>query len=295
LHNLKSYVYTGIGKRSIDEENFELPNVASLNERIDEFKPTHPEVNDEPKPIPFDWFEHGPNLRQRRQTECDDEMQNVLFVLDTSGSIGPTQFNRTKNALARLTPLFCKQVRFALITFSSYVNLEFCFNCFDNTLQGRIEAQTAIRNAPYQGRMTYTAGTARCICEDIINISCGIDTRKQLNCLDIVFITDGKSNDPSLDVCEEVKCLHNRFGINTYAIGINSGRGYQPTYNIDELECIDHYSDAISAFQFTSFSDFEDSITNIITRLTQTDVLVNNPGSCYQRDGNLSPTGAPPY
>lgn len=153
-----------MSKRSSNEHDFELPNVAPLiqNERIAEYKPTHPEVNDEPKPIPFDRFEHGPNLRQRRQTECDNEVQNVLFVLDTSGSIRPTQFNKIKKNLGDLTPLFCRQVRFALITFSSNVNLEFCFNCFDNTYQGRNEAQTAIKAAPYMGGGTNTAGTARC-------------------------------------------------------------------------------------------------------------------------------------
>ena len=59
-------------------------------------------------------------------------------------------------------------------------------------------------------------------------------------CLDVVFITDGKRNDPSLDVCKEVRCLHTatascQLGVNVHAIGINSGSGFQPT-NIQELE-----------------------------------------------------------
>ena len=252
------------------------------------------DVNDTPRPIPFDWFEHGPRLRQRRQTQCsDNSVQNVLFVLDTSGSIGETQFNRMKEALAKLTPLFCRQVRFALITFSSYVNLEFCFDCFENTYQGRENAQSAIRNAPYQGGATYTAGAARCVCEDLLQSSCGIDTSVTPACIDVVFITDGKSNDPSLDVCEEVRCLHNRVGVNTYAIGINSGNGYQPTYNQAELDCIDHYSDALSAFQYESFSDFEDSMTSITARLIN--ALPSSPESCYRTDRSLSPTGIPPF
>ena len=89
------------------------------NEKTNEVQLT--DVNDTPRPIPFKWLEHGPRLRQRRQTQCsDNNVQNILFVLDTSGSIGETQFNRTKNALAKLTPLFCRKVRFALITFSTY-------------------------------------------------------------------------------------------------------------------------------------------------------------------------------
>ena len=211
--------------------------------------------SDMSKPIPFDWIEHGSRFRQRRQAQCNNRVQNVLFVLDTSGSIGPSQFNRVKNALAKLTPLFCKKVQFALITFSSTVNLEFCFDCFQNTYSGRQDVQSAIRSAPYRGGWTRTAGTARCICEDLIHRSCGIDPTLSPACLDVVFITDGKSNDPTLDVCQEVRCLHNRYGVNTYAIGISSGSGL-PTYDQAELECIDHYSDAISAFNYESFSEF---------------------------------------
>ena len=197
-------MHTGIGKRSTesDEENFDM--IPSKHNLMNEVKFTEDSDNIISKPIPFDWFEHGPRLRQRRQTQCDNQVQNVLFVLDTSGSIGRTQFNRVKNALAKLTPLFCKQVQFTLITFSSHVNLEFCFNCFQNTYQGRLRAQSAIKSAPYRGGLTRTAGTARCICEDIIHSSCGIDT-SSFTCLDVVFVTDGKSNDPSLDVCQEVR------------------------------------------------------------------------------------------
>ena len=90
-----------------------------------------------------------------------------------------------------------------------------------------------------------------------------------------------------------VNCLHNCYGVNTYAIGINSGSGIQSSYNLAELQCIDHYSDVISAFQFENFSDFEDSITNITTRLIH--ALPNSPHSCYTTDRSLSPTGAPPF
>ena len=110
----------GIGKRSAQRDKTKLP----------EEKIVHNDLN----PIPFDFLEHGPHLRSRRQASCGDQsVQHVLFVLDTSGSIGPTQFNRMKNAIAKLVPLFCKQVKIAIVSFDHQVNLEFCFNCFGNT------------------------------------------------------------------------------------------------------------------------------------------------------------------
>ena len=126
----------GIGKRSVRKDRREIPKE---NIRTD--------LN----PLPFDWSEHGPRLRSKRQTTCGDQsVQHVLFVLDTSGSIGTTQFTRMKNALSKLPGLFCKQVKFAVITFSTFVHREFCFNCFENTLFGRSGVSNAIKNITYR-------------------------------------------------------------------------------------------------------------------------------------------------
>ena len=171
------------------------------------------------------------------------------------------------------------------------MNLEFCFDCFENTFDGRLKVQEAIKNAKYQGDGTNTAGTARCICEEILHSSCGINAYTE--CLDVVFITDGKSNDPTLEICDEIYCLHSRYGVNTYAIGINSGAGYTPSYNRTELDCINNFSDLTSAFEFESFESFEASIENIIDRLAN--VLPESPESYLKHDSSISPTSVPPF
>ena len=263
-------VFVGIGKRSITN-----------------IKREHNVVHSNMDPIPFDWFEHGPRLRSRRQTTCGDQStQNVLFVLDTSGSIGPDQFDRMKVALGRLPALFCRQVKLALITFNHYINLEFCFNCFENT-----GVTDAIANVIYRGGSTYTGATARCVCDEILRRSCGISAQPE--CLDVVFITDGKSNDPSLEICEEIRCLHNRLGVDTYAIGINRGQGFVPSYNRTELDCITNYSDLTSAFEFESFTAFERAIENIFQRLLN--AASESFESCARLDSSISPTGAVPF
>ena len=242
-------------------------------------------------PIPFDWHEHGPNLRSRRQATCGDQIQHVLFVLDTSGSVGACQFQRMKDAIGKLPSLFCKQVKFAVITFSSYVNLEFCFNCYENTFNGRTQVTTAIDAIPYREGGTNTGATARCVCDELLQPACGIGTNP--NCLDVVFITDGKSNDPNLQICDEIRCLHRRLGVDTYAIGINSGSGFTPSYNRAELDCITNYGDLTSAFEFESFTAFETAIENITQRLLN--ALPNSPESCARLDGSISSTGSVPF
>ena len=212
----------------------------------------------------------------------------MLFVLDTSGSIGPSHFGRIKETLALLPGLFCKQVKFAAITFASYVNLEFCFNCFASTYNGRSRVTNAIKNIPYRGGGTNTGATARCICNELLQPACGISTNP--SCLDVVFITDGKSNDRTLEICDEIRCLHSRLGIDTYAIGINTGSPGAPTYNRTELDCITNYGDLTSAFEFDSLAEFETAIRNLIIRLAQ--VLPGSRDSCARVTGNISPTGS---
>ena len=165
-----------------------------------------------------------------------------------------------------------------MMTFSTDFNLEFCFDCFNSGLRGRLEAQKAIRAIRYRGGSTKTGGAAKCACDDLLTPSCGMPS--DATCIDVVFITDGKSNDPHLEVCDEVKCLHNHLNeANTYAIGIGN-------YNEDEINCIAHSSDLRSAFRFDDFDDFEKAVQNIINRL-QESLFQNGNYTCAHTDGSL--------
>ena len=53
--------------------------------------------------------------------------------------------------------------------------LEFCFNCFDNTINGRSAAKQAISNAIYRGGLTHTGKAARCACSELLSYQkCGL-------------------------------------------------------------------------------------------------------------------------
>ena len=169
-------------------------------------------------------MEHG--ARYRRQSDC--EYQHILFVLDTSGSIGQEDFDRVTNILGQLTTLFCNKLKIAVMTFDHEYFVEFCFDEHDNTAIGRISAGTAISSIPYirpgQGsetRWTHTAGAAQCVCEYMLTPACDL-TDPAADCINVIFITDGRANDPTLNVCTEIDCLHNRGGVDTFAIGIGN-------------------------------------------------------------------------
>ena len=184
-------------------------------------------------------------------------------------------------AVSSLVPLFCFPTQFALMTFSSLLRLEFCFNCFNNTLNGRRAARQAIINTRYRhGPWTRTGEAVRCVCSELLDrYKCGLDP---FSCIDVVFITDGHSNN-ALDVCREVQCLHNHPSriINTYAIGINN-------YNETEIRCLSSYSNSEQVvFGFESFNEFVSYLNNVTARLLSP---VNHEiYNCINRDRSLNP------
>ena len=236
------------------------------------------------KPIQKKLFsrnEHGPRLRRQSRMCGPDDYQYILFVLDTSGSVGPQNVEEMKMAIADLVPLFCKKIKVALITFSTDIILEFCFNCFTNTISGRKAARDTIKGAQYQGGATNTGSTVKCIKDDILKLNCGITANP--DCLDIIFITDGKSNDGHRHkVCDEMKQLNDIHGIHTFGMGVNSGPGYARTYDEDELVCLSKDNENLIGFEYNSFADFKQSIKNITAILTA-EVVGGNLDACAGR------------
>ena len=129
-----------LGKRSVREE---MKRPLNLRRRA--------AVEPEPlpvDPIPFNITEHG--KRYRRQDSCQSaSTQYILFVLDTSGSVGEAEFNRVTSVLSELVLFFCKPVKVAVMTFDHEFFVEFCFNCFDNSCGGRVDARNAINAIQY--------------------------------------------------------------------------------------------------------------------------------------------------
>ena len=214
-------------------------------------------------PINFNWEEH--HMRFRRQftdrPECQSNgTQYMLFLLDTSGSIGSANFERMKQAISKLIRLFCKPIKVAVMTFNHEFNVEFCFNCHENTCDGRTSIRDAMLRIQYRSGTTHTAGATRCACDFLLSERCGLDS--QANCISVVYVTDGKSNDPRLEICQEINCLHNGFGsrVRTFAFGIND-------YNEDEIRCIGQSSDSTSVFRYENFDDFEASLQTVTLKL----------------------------
>ena len=247
-----------IGRRSIKEES----RISKRDATTIQPKPLTI------KPTPFNVVEHG--ARYRRQYCGHQEYQHILLVLDTSGSIGQIDFDRVTAALGQLVPLFCSPIKIAAMTFDHEYFEEFCFDDYDNTASGRQDAGAAVGSIPYirpgQGsgtRWTHTAGAAQCVCDYIFrDRGCGIG-QAAAPYVDVVFFTDGKANDPVLDVCETVTCLHGISNVNTYTLAVGDSNDLK----LDCMEENDLELDEYHLFDFETIEDLEEQLEEIFRRL----------------------------
>ena len=241
---MNNLIFSG-GKRSVevDEEEHSAP--------VNPLPEPEPEPLKE-SPIPFDMSLHG--HRYRRQCLCTN--QYVLFLLDTSGSIGQSTFCRVTCLLGDLVQWFCNSVRVATMTFSHAFHKEFCFDDYNNDCIGRDGARSAMRNIGYRRGGTHTGEAINCaFIEMLMNPSCGFS--QNWECLSIVFITDGRSNGP-LNTCDEVNRLRATFAdVTTYAIGIGGG------VNEAELRCLASNPDADHLLQYPNFDAFIEGLSTV--------------------------------
>ena len=208
------------GKRSVEEE--------SPNEYLQTNLQSLAEETDIPV-LPFNMEEVVGSIHARRRRQvcpdsgtqpAQDHIRYVLFIMDTSGSIGNANFQDVKEILANLSSTLCDNLRVALLTYSHDFNLEFCFKCYNN----RNDIFGAIMNTVYRGGLTHSTAATRCACQTMLTTECGLPQGVHTPNIDVVYLTDGRHNGHCTGTTleNELDCFHSdtRLNINTYAIGI---------------------------------------------------------------------------
>jgi uncharacterized protein YegL len=163
--------------------------------------------------------------RKKRCSHHESKIRYVLFILDTSGSIGRKNFKKVRGVVAKISRRLCDYLKMAVITYDDWINLEFCFNCYDT----RSEIFDAINRIRYRrGPRTHTTDAIKCGC-DILRTKCNLPNGINTPNIDVVVLTDGEHNGPCRSkLSQEIKCLttdkdgNKRDNIKTYAIGIGS-------------------------------------------------------------------------
>ena len=234
------------GKRSLEDEK-EFPINTKELQSFDATVPVEP----------FNMEERVRAIHERRRrqscpgpNDSEDNIRYVLFIVDASGSIG-RDFERVKMVLANISELLCGNVRVAMITYTSVINLEFCFDCYTD----RSYIADAILRARTVGGWTHTTDATKCACETMLTEECGLPLGIRTKNIDVVYFTDGRHNGPCRShLGNELLCLHQRRNINTTAIAVGdaaveSVQDLENPENLGHIFDVDNIDELVSLFK----------------------------------------------
>ena len=191
-------------------------------------------------------------------TVCQNVLRGIdlIFVLDSSGSIGPFNFQLVRTFVTNVVTqldIGPDQSRVGLITFSSSAIVRFRLN----TYRTNASLLQAITRAPYSAGGTNTQAGLNTLISQFSTI---FGARPRVDGIPriAVVVTDGRSNSPSATIAA-AKRVH-ASNILTYAVGVGSN------LNMDELNAIatdpdSQYVRLLSAFNVNELRDLQESLS----------------------------------
>ena len=163
----------------------------------------------------------------------------MLFILDSSGSVGPSNFVTMVEFVANVAEKFKfgpDGARFGVITFSASVSLDIPLGRHSNPVSFNIE----VMKIPYKARTTNTAEAIETAKEELLQHGrAGVPKV-------IILFTDGRSDDPVATIQEAVEAKDD--GIRILSIGIG------PQIDTEELNGIANAPSNDNVFLISNFS-----------------------------------------
>ena len=150
-------------------------------------------------------------------TGCVSDPADIVFLLDSSGSIGAEHFKKELGFIAEFAKHYVigpTNVQIGIVTFTSKVRNEFNMNTYKNIN----DLEREVMQISYEGGPTRTDEGLRYVRMNSFKSSSG-DRNNVPNVL--IVITDGLSND-RLSTYTESSLLHSTTHIETFAIGIGT-------------------------------------------------------------------------
>lgn len=164
---------------------------------------------------------------------------DVVFILDSSGSIGQNNYTTMRQFVTMVTERFQfgpDKARFGVVTFSTTVSLDIPLDRHSNSETFKAE----IMFIPYKARQTNTAGAIRTASQELQ--SNGRSSTPRV----IILFTDGQSDVPA-DTLREASIARG-LGIRLLTIGIG------PRIDVGELRGVASDPDNDNVFFIDSFS-----------------------------------------
>ncbi|XP_028390643.1 uncharacterized protein LOC114515559 [Dendronephthya gigantea] len=192
----------------------------------------------------------GDGITCRDVTICTKQI-DLGFVMDSSGSIGRYNFEKTKSFIKHFTDYFKispNETRVSVITYATTPTLHFGFS---RKFRTRRNLYSAIDNIPYNGGGT---NTARALSEAYIDM---FDTQNGARISGItrilIVFTDGKSSGNVYYPSQQLKNM----GVVIFSIGVGSG------IDVLELETMASSPAKDHVFLIHNFNEFADLAHNM--------------------------------
>ncbi|XP_062236018.1 collagen alpha-1(XXI) chain-like [Platichthys flesus] len=145
---------------------------------------------------------------------CSTAVNDLVYIVDGSWSVGVSDFDRAKQWLINITSQFdisSHYTQLAVIQYSDTPRLEISLG----THQGGAEFIEAIQNIPYLGGNTQTGRAIKFAVDHVFAAS---QRASQVKNRIAVVVTDGKSQDDVVDASMEARAQ----GITVFAVGVGS-------------------------------------------------------------------------
>ncbi|CAC5417435.1 unnamed protein product [Mytilus coruscus] len=182
----------------------------------------------------------------RCEKACIDR-KDIVFVLDSSSSVGKDNFQYMLDFVRALVEEIAgtsNEHRFALITYSTRVNLVFSLGRYSNGNVGKVISTTR-----YKAGSTNTAGGLR-TAADVLKMNGGRSSAEDI----VILLTDGQSNLNSRDTIPSAEALKQK-GVKVITVGIK-------ITDTDEIKAIaSSEKEVFIAKDFQSLTDIKQEIS----------------------------------
>ena len=188
-------------------------------------------------------------------TECDTRGLDLVFVLDSSGSVGERNFDLTKEFAANVTRIFAigpQDTQVGAIAFSGFANISFLLNTFGNQT-GVLRGIQEIRyfDIPGNGNpSTNTADALTALRQTVFTVEAGARSESAAIPRVAVVVTDGQSNVNQSQTIPSAQAVQSD-GITVFAIGVGE------RINMDELNAIASRPDLVALLSDFNVKEFQ--------------------------------------